>query len=186
MHGQAAQQLCRGVLSSGHNPLNLSFIFQFQPQYHQLRSTNTNTNAQRILLVSAWLDRSDSNTQSKNPLVRTHLLIANTIAANSFSSGSLQVRNKKGMIGEEVLLDGEDIYTNGVSSDLEDCYHRYWIDSYKDGKGCRRCGLECTRVKRQLWRRRTRLVLATRLLTSDSSNEGDNLSQFLLVMTILR
>ena len=26
---------------SGHNPLIVSFIVQFQPQYHQLRSTNT-------------------------------------------------------------------------------------------------------------------------------------------------
>ena len=37
------------------------------------------------------------------------------------------------MIGEEVLLDGEDLYMDGVPSDLEDCYYRYQIDCYNEG-----------------------------------------------------
>ena len=40
------------------------------------------------------------------------------------------------MIGEEVLLDGEDLYTNDVPSDLEDRYYRHQIDSYNEGKVC--------------------------------------------------
>ena len=55
---------------------------------------------------------------------------------NLFGCSSLQVRNEKGMIGEEVLLDGEDLYTSGVQSGLEDRYYRYRIDSYNEGKVC--------------------------------------------------
>ena len=40
------------------------------------------------------------------------------------------------MIGEEVLLDGEDLYTDGVPSDLEDRYYRYRIECYNEGKAC--------------------------------------------------
>ena len=40
---------------------------------------------------------------------------------NLVACSSLQVCNEKGMIGEEVLLDWEDLYTDGVPSDLEDC-----------------------------------------------------------------
>ena len=36
---------------------------------------------------------------------------------NLFGCSSLQVRNEKAMIGEEVLLDGKDLYTGGVPSD---------------------------------------------------------------------
>ena len=44
---------------------------------------------------------------------------------NLFGCSSLQARNEKAMIGEEVLLDGEDLYTDGVPSDLEDRYYRW-------------------------------------------------------------
>ena len=49
---------------------------------------------------------------------------------NLFGCSSLQVRNEKGMIGEEVLLDGEDLYTGGVPSGLEDRYYRCRTGSY--------------------------------------------------------
>ena len=62
--------------------------------------------------------------------------ISKKLQPNLFGNGSLQVRNEKGMIGEEVLLDGEDLYTNVVPSDLEDRYYRYRIDSCKEGKVC--------------------------------------------------
>lgn len=52
-----------------------------------------------------------------------------------FGCSSLQVRDEKAMIGEEVLLDGEDLYTDGVPSDLEDRYYRYRVDCYNEGKG---------------------------------------------------
>ena len=55
---------------------------------------------------------------------------------NLCGCSSLQVRNEKGMIGEKVLLDGEDLYTCGVPSGLEDRYYRYRIDSYNEGKVC--------------------------------------------------
>ena len=53
---------------------------------------------------------------------------------NLFGCSSLQVQNEKSIIGEEVLLDRKDLYTDGVPSDLEDRYYRYQIDSYNEGK----------------------------------------------------
>ena len=38
------------------------------------------------------------------------------------------------MIGEEVLLDGENLFTDGVPSDLEDRYYQYRINTYNEGK----------------------------------------------------
>ena len=53
---------------------------------------------------------------------------------NLFGSGSLVVLNENGMIGEEVLLDGEDLYHEGVPSGMEERYYRYRIDSFEEGK----------------------------------------------------
>ena len=53
---------------------------------------------------------------------------------NLFGSGSLEVLNENGMIGEEVLLDGEDLYHEGVPSGMEQRYYRYRIDSFEEGK----------------------------------------------------
>ena len=53
---------------------------------------------------------------------------------NLFSSGSLKVLNEQGMIGEEVLLDGEDLYQEGVPSGMDERYFRYRVDSFEQGK----------------------------------------------------
>ena len=53
---------------------------------------------------------------------------------NLFGSGSLKVLNQKKMIGEEVLLDREGLYTDGVLSNLKDRYYQYRVDSFKEGK----------------------------------------------------
>ena len=53
---------------------------------------------------------------------------------NLFGCGSLQVNNEKGIITDEVLLDGENLYTNGIPSGLEDRYYRYRVDSFEEGK----------------------------------------------------
>ena len=60
--------------------------------------------------------------------------ISKKLQPNLFGCSSLQVRNEKGMIGEEVLLDGEDLYTDGVPSGQEDRYYRYRVDTYNEGK----------------------------------------------------
>ena len=51
-----------------------------------------------------------------------------------FGSGSPQIINEKNMICEEVLLDGEDLYVDGVPDGLEDRYYRYRVDSFEEGK----------------------------------------------------
>ena len=38
------------------------------------------------------------------------------------------------MIGEEVLLDGENLYQAGVPSGMEEQYFRYRVDSFEEGK----------------------------------------------------
>ena len=53
---------------------------------------------------------------------------------NFFGSGSLKVLNEHGMIGEEVLLDREDLYQEGVPSGIEERYFRYRVDSFGEGK----------------------------------------------------
>ena len=50
---------------------------------------------------------------------------------NIFGSGSLEVLNEEGMIGEEVLLDGKDLYHDGVPGEMEIYYFRYRVDSFK-------------------------------------------------------
>ena len=55
-------------------------------------------------------------------------------AANLFGWSSLQVRNEKRMIEEEVHLDEEVLCTDGVPSNLEDRYYWYQIDSYIEGR----------------------------------------------------
>ena len=50
---------------------------------------------------------------------------------NLFGSGSLKVLNEHGMIGEEVLLDGEDLYQEGVPSGMEEPYFRYRVNSFE-------------------------------------------------------
>ena len=54
--------------------------------------------------------------------------------SNLFVGGSLKVLNKHGMIGEEVLLDGKDLYQEGVPSGMEERYFRYRVDSFEEGK----------------------------------------------------
>ena len=53
---------------------------------------------------------------------------------NLFDSDFLKVLNEKGVIGKEVLLDGEALYFDGVPSDLENRYFRYQVDSFEEGK----------------------------------------------------
>ena len=53
---------------------------------------------------------------------------------NLFGTSSLKVLNQHGMIGEEVLLDGENLYQEGVPNGMEEQYFRYRVDSFEEGK----------------------------------------------------
>jgi len=52
---------------------------------------------------------------------------------NLFGCG-LKVINEETMLQEEVLMDGKDIYSNGVPEGLEGRFYRYRIDSWNQGK----------------------------------------------------
>ena len=51
--------------------------------------------------------------------------LSKKLRPNLFRNGSLKVLNKKGMIGEKVLLDGEDLHIDSVPSKLEDRHYIY-------------------------------------------------------------
>ena len=53
---------------------------------------------------------------------------------NLFGCGSLKVVKEEAMLQEEVLMDGKDIYSNGVPEGLEGRFYRYRIDSWNQGK----------------------------------------------------
>ena len=53
---------------------------------------------------------------------------------NIFDSDFLKVLNEKGIIGKEVLLDGEALYFGGGRSNLEKRYLRYRVNSFEEGK----------------------------------------------------
>jgi hypothetical protein len=53
---------------------------------------------------------------------------------NLFGCGSLKVVREEAILQEEVLMDGKDIYCNGVPEGLEGRFYRYRIDSWNQGK----------------------------------------------------
>ena len=44
------------------------------------------------------------------------------------------LHNEEGIINEEVLMDGEDIYVGGVPKGLEGRFYRYRVDTFNQGK----------------------------------------------------
>ena len=62
---------------------------------------------------------------SKQSMLRQH---------NLFGCKNLTVINEEGIINEEVLMDGEDIYVGGVPEGLEGRSYRYRVDSFNQGK----------------------------------------------------
>ena len=53
---------------------------------------------------------------------------------NLFGCSNLKVINEEGIINEEVLMDGEDIYVGGVPKGLEGRFYRYRVDTFNQGK----------------------------------------------------
>ena len=60
--------------------------------------------------------------------------LSKKLQANLFGSSAVKDANKEGMLQQEVLLDGSDIYPDGVPAGLEERYFRYIIHSSNSGK----------------------------------------------------
>lgn len=60
--------------------------------------------------------------------------VSKKLQANLFGSSAVKDANKEGMLQQEVLLDGSDIYPDGVPAELEERYFRYIIHSSNSGK----------------------------------------------------
>ena len=53
---------------------------------------------------------------------------------NLFGCANLKVLNEEGIINEEVLMDGEDIYVGDVPKGLEGRFYQYRVDTFDQGK----------------------------------------------------
>ena len=62
---------------------------------------------------------------SKQSMLRQH---------NLFGCSNLKVINEEGIVNEEVLMDGEDIYVDGVPKGLKGRVYCYRVDSFNQGK----------------------------------------------------